>query len=218
MTFSDVREKNRVAVILARDNEDRQIELRRYNANIQVMNGMFTNISDTVVSATPEILEKGEFSPYAVEKTSGTVRSIHTVRRKQINQINNLHGRGVIDDDLYAACSWYRLRWESAGMDPSPSISSYATSFGGDKLYGHLPRSQWQAEARSDYRFAKKAIPDEMVLLFELVTLHDHSLRDAGVISRCRFRNITACFRAGALALFGAIAGQLDVRQMLQGA
>ncbi|WP_370034043.1 hypothetical protein, partial [Qipengyuania mesophila] len=105
-------EEERVAALLERDALDREQERRRAIAVAQVESGEFANLDDTVVPPTPEQLEKGQFIPYTPRGENGTVRSVRTVRRLLISQIAYLYSHGVLDDDTFAACRWYKDRYE----------------------------------------------------------------------------------------------------------
>ncbi|EQA97290.1 hypothetical protein [Sphingobium sp. HDIP04] len=206
-------EQDRVAEILRRDREDAERERRRAVAEKQVESGEFANLDDTVVPPTPELLKTGAFVPYTPKGNNGTVRSVRTVRRLLISQIAYLYSHGVLDDDLFAACRWYKDRWDAAEMEPSAPVSSYGESIRGDLVYGHLPRSQWAAEARSDFRFANSFIPIEVVHVFDAIVLHDQTLRDVSKMIRRGDRYIKAALLAGALALHGGIAHRLEIER-----
>ncbi|PZU59817.1 MAG: hypothetical protein DI547_04900 [Sphingobium sp.] len=204
-------EQERVDGILRRDADDRREERRRAEAEIEVARGVFVNLDDTVVPPTPELLSKGDFVSYTPKGKDGTVRSVRTVRRRIVSMMVTLHSRGVLDDDQLQACKWYRDRYEAAQMEPRFGVSSYGESVRGDPLYGHMPRSQWAAEARSDFRWAQSFIPEDVRDTFELIVLQDRPMREAARDGRCRYANIAAAFRRGALALHGGIANRLTI-------
>lgn len=209
-------EEARIAALLERDALDREQERRRAIAVAQVESGEFANLDDTVVPPTPEQLEKGQFVPYTPRGEKGTVRSVRTVRRLLISQIAYLYSHGVLDDDTFAACRWYKDRYEASELEPSAPVASYGESVRGDAIYGHLPRSQWAAEARSDFRYAQSFIPSDVARLFDLIVLEDQTLTASASASRVGYRNIKAAFLRGALALHGGIANRLQIEKRFQ--
>lgn len=206
-------EAERVAGILKRDADDAERERRRAIAVAQVASGEFANLDDTVVPPTAEQLEKGEFTSYTPRGEKGTVRSVRTVRRLHITQITYLLSRGVLDEDLYRACRWYRDRFDAAQLAPGAGVQSYGDSVRGDRIYGHLPHSQWAAEARSDYRWASSFIPSNVCKLFDMVVLEDVTIGTAAMLTRCNYRNGRASFLKGAHSLFGGISYRLATVQ-----
>jgi hypothetical protein len=206
-------EEARVDALLKRDAHDREAERRRKIAVQQVESGEFANLDDTVVPPTPEQLSKGDFVPYTPKGLDDTVRTVKTVRRLLISQIAYLYSHGVLDDDLFAACRWYKDRYEAAEMEPSAPVASYGESVRGDGIYGHLPHTQWAAEARSDLRYAQGFIPPDVSRLFDAIVLEDQTLTLAARSSRVGYRNIKAAFLRGALALHGGIANRLEIEK-----
>lgn len=206
-------EAERVAGILKRDADDAERERRRAIAVAQVASGEFANLDDTVVPPTAEQLEKGEFTSYTPRGEQGTVRSVRTVRRVLISQISYLLSHGVLDDDTFAACRWYKDRYEAGEMEPTASVSGYGASVRGDPIYGHLPKSQWAAEARADFRYAQRFIPTDVQRLFDNIVLQDQTLSNAARSSRVRYANVRAAFIRGALSLHGGIASRLEIEK-----
>lgn len=204
-------ERERVRLMLERDAQDAERERLRDMAVKQVENGEFANLDDTVMPPTPELLTKGQFVPYTPKGLDDTVRSVRTVRRLLISQIAYLYSHGVLDDDTFAACRWYKDRYEAAALQPSAPVSSYGESVRGDRIYGHLPHSQWAAEARSDFRFAQGFVPADVARLFDYIVLQDQTLTDAARSARVGYRNVKAAFLRGALALHGGIANRLEI-------
>ena len=207
-------EKERVADLLRRDREDADTERRRRMAVQQVENGEFANLDDTVVKPTPELLTKGEFVPYTPKGLDDTVRSVRTVRRRITSQLVTLHSRGVLDDDLLAACKWYRDRYEAAQLEPAASVASYGASVRGDPIYGPLPTTEWAAEARSDFRWATSFIPTDVRASFDLVILDDMPIQQAARAGRCRYANTAGAVKRGALHLFDGISARLTDDQL----
>ena len=213
MTGKSVRdmERERVAALLARDADEKERERRRAMAVQQVESGEFANLADTVVPPTAELLRTGTFVPYTPKGEDGTVRSVKTVRRLHITQIAYLLSRGVLDDDTFAACRWYKDRYEAAGLEPSAAVASYGESIRGDLVYGHLPHSQWAAEARRDFRYAQGFIPDDVKPLFDEVVLMDYGLEATGKSQMRGHRYAKAALVRGALCLFEGISHRLPI-------
>lgn len=202
-------EAERVAGILKRDADDAERERRRAIAVAQVASGEFANLDDTVVPPTAEQLEKGDFTSYTPRGEKGTVRSVRTVRRRLTSQLLTLHSRGVLDDDLLAACKWYRDRYEAAQMQSAAGVAGYGASIPGDRIYGHLPSTEWSAEARADFRWAACFVPADVRAMFDLVILQDRPIQEAARMGRCRFKNASASVKRGALSLHDGIASRL---------
>jgi len=205
-------EQKRVQALIARDISGREADMRRKIADAQVENGEFYNIEDTVVPPTQEWLDKAKpdgVIAYTPRSEDGTVRTIRTVRKKHISQITYLYSHGVLDDDMFSACRWYKDRHEAAEMEPSAGVSSYGETIRGDAIYGHLPRTEWGAEARDDYRWAREFIKPDMISLFECVVLYDITITDAARLAKCRFRNARAAFLAAVYDLHGGISHRL---------
>lgn len=203
-------EKARVADMLKRDREDAESEQRRKDAETVQENGGFAT-QDIVVPPTPEWLAKHETAPYTPKGEDNTVRTLKTVRRVITDNLVVLYQRGVLDDDLFSACRWYRDRYEAAELSPSAAIASYGESIRGDMVYGHLPRTLWGVEARRDYLYAQGFITPMFLTLFELVCLHSQTLKAAASTCRMRSDKAAAYFQRGALDLHGAIANRLKI-------
>lgn len=204
-------EDARVQALLDREAAEREAERRRQLAEIEIEEGRFVNLDDTVVPPTPELISKGDFDLYTPKGEDGTVRTVSTLRRRMKSQLVILYSRGVLDDDLLAACKWYRDRYEAAELEPSAPVAQYGETVRGDPVYGHLPRTQWGAEARADFRWARKFIPADVRNVFEFVILKDMTMKDAARAARCRYANIQAAFRRAALELHGGIANRLEI-------
>lgn len=164
--------------LISRDRRERDEEQFRLNAIIQVENGDFTNISSTVLQPTPEQLAKYEFDKHPTALQAGTVRPRNTVKRVSPIQIQTLRVTGVLDDDLYAACNWYRNTYDKTGWDTLISSCGYNEGgFGGSQVfYAHLPKTQRAAESRDDFRIAQGYIPKEYRDVFNAVVIMDSSL------------------------------------------
>lgn len=218
ISSATLRERVRVNELISRDIRDRDQERFRLDAIIQVENGDFTNIQSTVLSPTREQLEKHEFNSHPTAPQEGTVRPRNTVRRVSPIQISTLRVTGVLDDDLYAACNWYRNTYEKTGWETLIKSSSYAEGgFGGGSIfYGHLPKTQRAAESRDDFRMAQAHIPKDYGDVFNAVVIMDSSLTKQAELAQCRLSKIRSVFLGAALALHGGIAAILEIEPRVE--
>lgn len=200
------QERARVADMLKRDAEERAADERRQLALEQIERGIDVNVADTVVAPTPELLRTGTFIPFTPGRKNWTDRDVKTVRRLSPSQISLLYGRGVLDDRTAKACLWYRDRYDAAQMEPKAPVASYGETVRGDAIYGHLPATEWAAEARRDIRWAREFIPADMLPMFEMVVCGDATLTEAAKAARLRFRNFSAAFKLCAERLYDGVA------------
>lgn len=205
-------EQARQRRIARRDVQDRQAEQLREAARINVESGNLASLDAARLGPTPEQLEKAEYRTVQIEAPEQTAREVTTLRRVTESRIVQLHQRGVLDDDMFAACRWYRERWERSGLDTGAAIAAYDGDPRGEKLFGLMPRTEAQAEARDDYRFARGTIQPEFVELFDGVVLAEATLDQAARAHRLSKRTVTLRVRAAALKLHGGIAHLLPVR------
>lgn len=199
----------RVLSLLEKDAADREAEQRRRIALADLEAGIERSKADTLIPPTPELLAKGDFISRKIADKQWADGALSGYRRVQIMQITYLAGRGVLDDQMFAACKWYRDRFEAAQMEPSAPVASYGETVRGDAIYGHLPRSEWAAEARADVRWAREFIPDDMLDLFEMIVLDDLPLTQAAKSRKCRFNNVKAAFRLACSRLYDGVAHRL---------
>ena len=205
-------EPERIVQLLKRDRQDNRAELARITAGQEIVAGKFDNLAATVLLPTPEQLRHGKFEPFTPDKTMGTVRSTEGLRRVQVNRIVQLHQRGVLTDDTYPACLWYRRTWEACGFTTGIGAVALSERIGGEKNYGLLARTEMEVEARGLFAMAGRAMPHDMRGTFDRVVLEEMSITDAARAARCRYTNVTAVVRHAALLLFGAIQHLLPVR------
>ena len=186
-------------------------ERRRETALAELEIGLDVNIADAIVGPTPELLAKGTFISRKIAGEQWQDRTVEGVRRIEVSQITMLHGRGVLTDDSFRACKWYKDRYLAAEMEPSAPVAQYGETVRGDPVYGHLPSSEWAAEARSDVRYARGFIPGDILPFFEEVICHDLTMKDAARVARLRFVNFSAAFKIAADRLYDGIAARLQV-------
>lgn len=194
------RQDERLRRLLASDKAAAAEEERRIKAIEATGQGVTAAIDDARIPPTPERMAKGDFQQVKAAKDHWTHRSTTTWRDMNKSRVMKLHAAGVIDDDQFAACVWYRGQWDTGQLMPAAPVSAYEPRVPGEPNYGHLPRTMAAAEARQMYRYARGRMPADFVDMFELVVLHDASLREAMRLSRCRYRNVRAAFVHAALA------------------
>lgn len=193
------KERERVEAIIERDKRDRDRDMRRVIARMEVQDGRFVNLEDSKDTLPDEQLAADQFDQVTVYLPEETIREHETIKR--VNRIMKLYRTHAIDIEEFACCLWYRNQWERSGLDPLIA-SNFDPKFGsGPRDFGHLARTAAQAEARDEYRWARSHIPHDVSGLFDQVVIHDNSVRDAARLSRCRFANAPAAFRRGLLGL-----------------
>ncbi|SDA15036.1 hypothetical protein [Sphingomonas sp. NFR15] len=199
------REQLRVRGIINRDLMDRETDQRRRAARIEVAHGRFVNLQESRDTLPEEQLARDQFDPYETEKVEGTVREpIITVRR--VDRVTKLFRAGVLDIEEFACCGWYRGQWERSGLDPLVASTFYPKFGDGPKTFGHLAKTATEAEARDEFRWSRRFVPDDVISLFDQVVLHDFSVREASRLAKCRYTNGSAAFRRGLLGLMVYVA------------
>jgi hypothetical protein len=214
MSRITVAERKRVAEILANDRQEALRESRRQDAAFAMEMGDYTALDDARIAPTPERLAKGDFVEVNAGKEHWTHKTTTTMRDMNKSRIVKLHRTGLLNDDTFAACVWYREKWESGGLDPSPPVAGFEPFVRGEPNYGHLPRTLNGVEARKDFRYVRSKISPDIVGLMELVVLHEVTIVMAARLARCRFKNATAAFQRGVLELQDAVSPMLPVRQI----
>lgn len=202
--------EQRLLALLERDAKDREEERRRRIALADMEAGIDTNVADAMLGPTPEQLRDPAFITRKVAAKHWADGGAVGYRRLHIDQITYLLSRGVLDDQMYAACKWYRDRYESAEMEPSAPVAQYGETVRGDPVYGHLPSSEWAAECRADFRWARGCIPEDMLEAFEMVVLHDVTISDVSRSRKCRFNNVRAMIRTAAGRLYDGVQHRLQ--------
>lgn len=196
------REAARVKAILARDDADRAAEYRRKMAEIEIEEGKTINLEDALIGPTPEQMERNQYVRVDVDVEYQRDQPVQTFRNVGDSRILQLHNRGVIDDQQFIACRWYRETWERGGLAGLPGVALYGEmQSGGDRYYGHIPKSEAAVAARKDYRWARGLISDKLVHLFEAIVLYEHSIGTAAKIVRCRKERATLRFLMAASEL-----------------
>jgi len=204
-------ERVRVGKLLRRDRTDAAVELARVTALAEVGAGRIKNIEATYIGPTPEHAKQVKFEEVTVEK-DGAGREVKALRRVSVNRVKQLYDRGVFTDDTYPACLWYQRQWEACGFILGASAATWGEQVRGTPSYGFGPKTPAQLEARHSFRHARGFIPGDLVGIFELVVLDEHSIRDAARLSRCRFSSGPKAVQAAALLLLGGVGHLLPVR------
>ncbi len=127
----------------------------------------------------------------AGESDRNSDKARQTVRK--LTRIERLQKLGIIDADQAAACQMYS-DWHEFGWAMTGCTASYGSVGGGSGSFDHQAKSAAQQDARDNYRFAKSAIPADLVALFEDVIF--------GTLGENEFRHVTANeqFRIGLAA------------------
>lgn len=197
--FVSRAEKRRQRDLVEADIAYRREEMHRKIAQGQIENGLSANLQDSLIPPTPELLAKDDFRRTVVAGDDWYDQPVVTYRRRvmppQIERMNNL---GILDDNLFLACKWYRQKFEGGFFEPSPSISGYAQNFGGEKLFGHLAKTEKQAQARSLFRWAAGFIGANYLCLFDAVVLNDFSIKEASSLAKYGYNKGKSYFIAAA--------------------
>jgi hypothetical protein len=187
------REQARVKALIARDKADRMKEIERAAAEIKVREGLVVTAHETVMEPTPEWFQHGDAEAFTPELPDGTVRELKTVRRVRVPIVARLNTRGHIDADELKACLWYRMVHEHAGLQGRYSISRYqntppsgAVSSRQAGFAGHIPMTEYEAQARRYFREARQAITPHYLAFFDKVVLHDTPITRASRFVRAR--------------------------------
>lgn len=199
-------EASRVKALIERDRADRIREADRRRAEIELANGSFVNIADSVIEPTPEWMAKGDVATYRPKQPDGTVREVKTVRRKSGSVLVGMHLEGRINEDHFVACMWYRSVYEQAGVDgryKSSHISLTGNTGGGGGMGQHpMALHQREAEAREMYRLAKMEINPRFLPVFEYVVIEGYTLRAASVKAKRDNSRLIANFTLAAQRVF----------------
>lgn len=221
------REAERVAGVLARDSLDRRSERLREAALVEVKSGRIKNIEDTFIRPTAEHANHVKFEDVIVEK-DGAGREVKALRRVSVNRVKQLYDRGVFTDDTYPAVLWYQRQWEASDFTLGASAASWGETIVGERSYGLMPKSGIAAEARELFRMARGgrrlesaegevsyeswSLPPDMLPTFDLVVLHEMSIKKAAAEGKCRYSNAAVAVKHVALLLSGRISHLLPVR------
>lgn len=177
-------EEARVAALIKRDKKDRTRENDRKAAELEVADGRFVNLAETVVEPTPEWMSKGETRTFIPKQPKDTTKIARSVRRVAVPTIVKLYNDGKMTEDHYHACMVYRRMFEQAGLTgryKSNYLSITGNTGGGSGGMAQHPMASHasEAEARDLYRRAKAVIAPRFIQVFEFVVISDLSMRQA---------------------------------------
>lgn len=215
------REAERVKRMLKSDRKAAQSELARIDAEHEVLARKFDNLAATAVPPTPELIRTG-LTPRTPEKTEGTARNVTAFRRVQPNRIVGLYQRGVLDDDTFPACLWYRRTWEACGFETGAGAASMGERIGGEKTYGFMAKTEIEVSARRDFHAARESLFQgvrmlpfkDMLVTFDLVILDEMTITEAAERAKCRYTNSTLVVKHVAILLLGAVGHLLPTREV----
>lgn len=196
-------ERRRVREMLARDKAERSREEVRKMAELQVREGVFVNLADTVVQPTEEWMAKGDTETFLPKQPKGTVRTVRSVRRVLTPAVSRMWRSGKIEAEHLKACLWYRYMHERAGLEGRFSSSRPSAETQAPKAQrqggtgGHIPVTLEEAAARRAFRNARASLPNAYLRFFEAVVLDDIPIYRSWRLARCsrpkavrRFRRI----------------------------
>ena len=100
-----------------------------------------------------------------------SVRAKETRTIRKLTRMEQLARAGLLTQEQALVCSWYQERHE-LGFQTVGCTANYAGAGGGSiNSSDLLARYKDQAEARADYHYARQAIPQHLLALFEEVVL-----------------------------------------------
>lgn len=191
-------ERRRVAALLGNDQAWRAQERLRVAAEIQVRNGEFANIADSLSAPTPEQFGQaermgGRFRKFRPRLPDGTVREVIAYRRQDVPQAYRMLMAGVIDNAGFRACKWYRDLYETTGLTGRVGSVDY-----GREVFvnpqARSPFTDRQAEAQDTFRFVRAQIERRHLALLENMVLGDVPVHRAARSARAFHRVARAAF------------------------
>lgn len=184
-----INQAQRVDALIASDREYRVAEHMREMATLEVREGVFVNLADTVIPPTAEWLAKNDTMTFVPKQPDGTVRTIKTVRRVLTPIVVRMTNAGKLREEHLFSCLWYRDQYELGALDGRVKTSSFsdAPGGGGDGTGQHpMARNDTEAEARLMLRKALAFMEREHchIRLFHQVVAKDDAVRRAAKIVR----------------------------------
>lgn len=101
-----------------------------------------------------------------------SIRSGETKTVRRLTRVERLTRAGVISADQAAACEWYAAAHELGFQTVGCTANYLGTGGGGFGSSDLFARYRAQGEARANYFYARQAIPDNLLGLFEAIVLH----------------------------------------------
>jgi len=206
-------ERARVDRLIARDKAYHAREIERAAAEIEMDNGNTVRIGEFVIEPTEEWFQHGDHRTFTPRLEDGTVKTVKAHRRENVSIVARMHRADRITDDQFAACAWYRERWESAGLTGRVKTSHHSLSGnvgGGSGGMGQAPMAihAREAEARGEFRAARASLPAFYLRFFEAIVLDNLPLRRAARFAKCRDDRAQRRFRDVAQQLADFCAAQ----------
>jgi hypothetical protein len=165
----------RVNQLISSDRVYERDILRQAEASIAVANGNFAALQDSVISPTPEQLEKGMFLPYTADTSKHSAAAATTVRRVLTPHVKTLHNHGKISDEQFAACLFYRDAYERAGMEGKIKSAQLDREVFGGAGSGFM-FTEAELDAQAQYRGCRSVIRKNRLVFFEMVVLGDKGI------------------------------------------
>lgn len=184
------QEADRVDALIKRDKKDRTRENDRKAAELEVADGRFVNLAETVVEPTPEWMAKGDTRTFIPKQPKDTTKIAKSVRRVVTPMVIRMLHDGRLTEDQASACVWYRAQYDAAGLSGRVKTAhiSLTGNTGGGGGMGQAPMALHarEAEAREAFRAARAAITPFYLKFFDSVVIHDIPVSRAARFARCR--------------------------------
>ena len=125
---------------------------------------------------TPEQARHGLREVDVANRTDADVKDAASLKRlrtiRKLTRVELLVQAGVISPDQALACEWYAAAYELGFQTVGCTANYGGAGGGGFGASDLLARHKVQADARADYYYARQAIPDHLLWLFEAVVLN----------------------------------------------
>lgn len=175
-------QRKRERELIARDREERIAEQRRQEAERAIENGGI-DFQAAVLGPTPEQLAHGEFGHFGIELERQAARGAKGYRRMTVAACVKLHRDGKMNDEQLAACTWYRDRYDEAGLEGRVgSVEIGKEVFGGTGP--GLLFTERQLNAQDEFRFARQFMKTHFIKFFDNVILKDIPITRAARLSK----------------------------------
>ena len=179
-------ERHRVDQLLRRDRDDDESDRLRVQAILEIDDGKFVNLQDTVLGPTREQLAHSEYISFTPRGRDGTIRSVKGYRKQSHSTVLRMHRKGQITDEGFFACIWYARKYEQAGLEGSVGSIDYGREVFSAPM-DHTAFSEWQEEARFYLRIVKGELPKAFIKFFENIVVHSLPVHRAK--RSCRIRS-----------------------------
>jgi hypothetical protein len=136
------------------------------------------------------------------------VRSGEKKTLRKMTRVERLTRAGVISPDQALACEWYAHAYELGFQTVGCTANYMGAGGGGFGATDLFARYKAQGEARANYHYARQAIPNHLLGLFEAIVLHGGD--EPGRWTAISKRDKTA-FSLAAFLLHGQIGHMLAI-------